>query len=521
MQWRITILLVFLNFTGHLAFSQIQFDDVSTDFQVHNEGNTSGVAFIDFDNDSDPDIFVVNSDAGHSNALYRNPGNDEDPFDDYTDDANLVNTDYGYATTWGDYDNDGTLDAFVTNHGNSTANLLYKNSGGSNPDFNLVPISLEGDADDAGTTWLDYDIDGDLDLFLLDHHGQGGGYFLWKNTGTGSFTNVTSSAIGVSGAGQCVVAADFDNDGDPDIYTTTNNPGDYASSTYFQNNGNGTFTRLTNAGGAPNSLKSDPRDPGYDGQAQGVTVGDYNNDGWLDLYIANDGPGGFKNRLYQNDGDGTFHEDTEAGVGYTGESYGAQFADFDNDGWLDLYVTNNNAPNHLYRNNGDETFTHISSATIDGGTNPSRASAIGDFDEDGQLDLYIGNAGSSNRLLQNATNNTYHYIRFRLQGAQSNPEALNARVRVQTNSNAQIREITGSSGYMSQNEAVVHFGLHNATSISLVEIRWPSGTIELTDGLLVDNQYMNEARSPSSYLICLEKKSARSSTHRRTQGFIG
>lgn len=158
---------------------------------------------------------------------------------------------------------------------------------------------------------------------MVDHHGGGNGYFLWRNEGDGTFTDVTSTAIGVWGAGQCVVPADFDNDGDIDIYTTAFN-NDYPESSYFRNNGDGTFMRILHAGGAWN--QGEP--------AQGVTVGDYNNDGWLDLYVVNDSIQGSANRLYRNSGNGLFYEVTNAGVSDPGVGYGAQFTDSDNDGYL-------------------------------------------------------------------------------------------------------------------------------------------------------------------------------------------
>jgi len=425
-----------------IAQGQIQFNDATESYEVGGTGQANGVAIFDYDNDGLEDIYVVTNESTISNILYKNQG--EQAFQNVTSEANLTLNAQGYAISAGDYDNDGWEDIFTSYHG-SDDNQVYKNIGGTPVSYSPLTSQISGDMDNAGATWLDYNKDGLLDLFLMDHHGQGGGFFLYQNNGNDSFTRDTLTLpLTVTGSGQCVIAADLNNDGDTDLYITSYDQED-SESTYLE------YDALTNefekkrfAGGALNSGIM---------QAQGVTTGDYNNDGWLDLYIANDGgsPENCQDRIYLNSGYGTYTEDETAGIIDNTLSYSPQFADFDNDGWLDIYIVKKNANNKLYHNDGDGTFSDVT-GTIDPINWSGTSSAVGDINDDGKLDIYIGNYATPNILLVNSSNNNNHFIKIKLEGTQSNRSALNARVSLyETGHFSQMREITGSSGCMSQN----------------------------------------------------------------------
>jgi len=483
--------LVFSILGGTLYGQVIQFIDRTSLYQVGSNADTRGVAFFDYDNDGFDDIYVVITDPQVSHILYRNHGTGI-PFSNATDEANLHLNTQGYSITTGDYNNDGMTDIFTTNHGNDL-NLVYKNIGGSPVTYAIYSGSVEGNLDDAGCTWLDYNNDGLLDLFLVDHHGQGGGFFLYRNNGNDSFVRDTETLDeGITGYGQCMIAADFNNDGDIDIYITSYQQGNSESTylEYFSNLGRYAVKRF--AGGALNEDVN---------QAQGVTAGDYNNDGWLDLYIANDGIGeNCVDKLYKNNGNGTFTEFTEdAHIVDNTSSYSPQFADFDNDGWLDLFIVKPLGNiSRLYHNNGDGTFTDITTETEIIHTN-ARGSAISDFDNDGRLDMYIGNFESPNILLWNGTQNANHFIKFKLVGVQSNHSAINSRVSLFENGQfSQMREITASSGFMSQNSKIIHFGLGQQSEIDEARIQWSSGTVEIAHSLMADQTYTIVEGAPSA-----------------------
>jgi hypothetical protein len=368
-------------------------------------------AAADYDNDGDIDLFIANL-VGH-NVLYRN--NADGTFTDLSGEIDLGSESCGAA--WGDYDSDGWVDLFVTNS-NPDPNALYRNRG----DGSFEEVSAAAGFSDPhvayGVAWSDYDNDGDLDLFVS---GKGPDR-LYRNEGDGTFVDVAGeSGIHENGVGRGVAWADYDADGDYDLYLGNLE----GANALFRNEGDGTFVDVTKSAGVAD-----------DGWTEGVSWADYDNDGWLDLFIARiggHGKSGETDRLFRNRGDGTFRDvSEEAGVaGMAVLNYGCPWADFDNDGDLDLYVTSGKksmaakAVVHLYRNEGSDN----------------------------------------------------NWLRLRLVGKKSNRLGIGARVAVSTAAKTQIAQVTGGSGYLSQGSPILHFGLGREMAAA-IRIEWPSGTIQ-------------------------------------------
>jgi hypothetical protein len=377
------------------------------------------------------------------------------------------------GAAWGDYDNDGKIDLIVTRYFNQK-NLLFHNEG--NGDFLLVssgPISTET-ASSTGPAWCDYDKDGWLDLFIS--HGQNQNNALYNNNGNGTFTRITSGAIVNDGGDSRACAwGDYNNDGWPDLYVV--NYG-VQNNFLYHNNGNGTFTKITSV--------SPVTTPGY---GAGCSWLDYDNDGWLDLLVtynaAND-------RLYHNNHDGTFTLTNLAPSQEWGWSYEPAIADIDNNGWADIFIPKRNvngfnSNNALFRNvNG--IFTKITNdvVALEGGY--SDAGVFGDFTNDGLMDLYV-TAGSTsypirNYLYKNVTMNAGHYIVLKLRGCIINRSSIGTRAYVVTGSLRQMKEVSG--GTTSQSMLWLHFGLGNATSVDSIIIKWGSGGTKILTNVTAD-----------------------------------
>jgi len=534
----------FLSLAASAQSNPIQFTDVTTAAGiklVHFKGNEGtsinreefgpGVCVADFDGDGWQDIYFVNGrdlyNRGISvhNALYRN--NRDGTFTDVTDKAGVPGTGYGLGCVWGDYDNDGFPDLFVTQYGR---NVLYHNNGdGTFTDFTdkAGVAGLEfGTLFHSGATFFDYDRDGKLDLYVGGYVALGadskrycqlGGVrsscppqayggspdILYHNNGDGTFTNVTKVAkiYQPEGKNLSVGAGDYDNDGWPDIFVA--NDGLYAY--LYHNEHNGTFTEV----GLPAGMAVAGQ--GQIMAAMCISLGDYDNDGWLDLYISDFQKS--SDHLWHNSGKGYFDEVSgPAGITVpTREvlSFGGGFFDYDNDGWLDLFIANGHVYpeveqvtpeihykqiNTLFHNEGNGKFVETTRLAGIGAQKPyvGRGVAFADFDNDGFIDLVVGNNGDPPLLLHNSGNNGNHFINFKLVGVKSNRDAMGARVRVVAGGISQIREIEGGGSYLSQSDLRANFGLGKATRAETVEVQWPSGQHQVFRNVEVDKFYLIE-----------------------------
>jgi len=493
------------------------------------ESYGSGAAFLDYNNDGHLDIYLLNGsrmpgfqpEKPPTNVLYRNNG--DGTFTDVTAIAGVGDTSYSFGCAIADYDNDGDQDIYVTNFG---PNILYRNNG----DGTFTDVTEEAGVGDTlwGTsaTFVDYDNDGFLDLYVCNyvdwsvekdkkcyHRGirsycdpaeyPGVPDVLYHNNGDGTFTDVTKSA-GVFipwGKGLGVVCGDYDNDGDQDIYVAN----DGVQNCLFRNNGDGTFTEVGLFSGVGFN------ENGKAEAGMGTDFGDYNNDGFLDIIVFN-----FSLEtctLYRNNGDGTFTDVTIlAGLAeptFKTLGFGTNFFDYDNDGYQDIVVANGHVidnidlidPNlshaqkaQLFRNNGDGTFTEVSSKSGPYFSIPKvgRGVAFGDYDDDGDIDLLINNENQKAALLRNEGGNRNNFILIKTIGTRSNRDGIGARVYVTTGKLTQMDEVRSGSSYCSSNDPRLHFGLGKYKKIDLLKIRWPSGIVEEFRDLQVNQMVVLE-----------------------------
>ena len=510
-----------IQFTDITEKAGISFKHVSSPEKKYIvESMSGGVALLDYDNDGYEDIYFVNSlttDMVKSNqksksALYHNNG--DGTFTDVTDKAGVGDIGWGMGVAVGDYDNDGFDDIYVTCLGPN--HLLHNNGNGTFTD--VTQRAGVGDPRwSTGAAFVDYDNDGKLDLFVANYVDfdinnlpefgkgrtctfkgiavqcgprglKGAGDSLYHNNGDGTFTDVTKKAgvadpDGYYGLG--VICSDFDGDGLVDIFVANDSTPNFL----YHNNGDGTFKDIGFASGTA------VNENGSEQGSMGVTLGDYDNDGKLDLFITNFDDD--YNTLYHNDGKGSFTDVSYAAkvaavsLPYVG--WGTKFFDYDNDGWVDLLVVNGHVypqlptykqRNLVHHNNRDRTFSEVGAqlGTVFSEKRTGRGAAFGDIDNDGDVDVVINNLDGSPQLLRNdgGTNNS---VLIKTIGVKSNRDGIGARIIVVSGDLKQIQEVYSGGSYISQNDFRLHFGLEKRSKIDTIEVRWPSGIVDKLTGI--------------------------------------
>ncbi len=493
----------------------------------------AGGAFFDADNDGYLDIYLVNSGYWNTapsvtqatSALYRN--NRDGTFTDITRTAGVANLgNYGQGVTCADYNNDGNIDLYVTNFG---TNVLYRNNG----DSTFTDVTASAGVGDPGWSssacFVDYNADGHLDLFVVNYLvysldvpylpcGEDGIHTychpslfegapdrLYRNNGDGTFTDV-SEAAGVGGIGGMfygkglgVVSADFNNDGAPDLYVAN----DDTRNDFFYNNGDGTFSEISLLAGCAYS---------FNGVAQagmGVTVGDYNNDSWLDIFVTN--LSYETNALYRNNGDGTFTDVIyEARLGkesYLYVGFGTGLFDADSDGWLDIFIANGHIldniedthdiltyrqPDQLFRNKGDGTFQEVSerAGAYFQNVTVSRGALFGDYDNDGDIDMLVTQSNGPVTLLRNETETQNNWVSIKTVGVISNRDGIGTRITLTVGEQTQIREVYPASSYLSSHDTRCYFGLGTHTTVDRLDIRWQSGVRQVFENLPANQEHI-------------------------------
>ncbi|MFC2174215.1 CRTAC1 family protein, partial [Acidobacteriota bacterium] len=489
------------------------------------EAKGGGAAFLDYNLDGLQDLYVVNGSTlefleGRAepglnkpfNHLYRNNG--DGTFADVTAQAGVGDDSWGYGCVAADYDNDGDEDIYVTNFGR---NVLYRNNG----DGTFTDVTDEAGVNDerfsTGSTFGDYDKDGDLDLYVsnfvifeldnlpnngewceyvgekvfcgpLGFPGSPDAFFL--NNGDGTFTEFTEQA-GLKEEspyyGFTPVFEDFDNNGTLDLYV----PNDSCTNYLYSNLGDGRFMDIGTSSGVALSEDARPQ------ASMGIAVADYDQDGWMDIFLthfSND-----FNTLYHNEGSMIFADksyDTGLAVpSYSFVSWGTFFFDFDNDGNLDIFVANGHTypsfsvkkqgmsykeSNHLFLNQGNGRFMDASARMGEDFRKPkvSRGAAYADIDNDGDLDIFITELDGPPTLLRNDLDNGNHFISVKLFGTTSNRQALGSRIEVSAGGKRQIHTVRCGGSFLSHNDLRAHFGLGASSTVDLLKITWPTGEIQ-------------------------------------------
>jgi enediyne biosynthesis protein E4 len=484
------------------------------------ESTGCGCAFIDYDNDGWMDLFVLSgtrlegAPEGATNRLYKN--NRDGTFSDVTEKAGLHSVGWACGVCVGDYNNDGFDDIFCTYFGQ---NILYRNNGDGTFTDVTKAAGLWGEQPKwgAGCAFVDYNRDGHLDLFVSNYvrfsfehapvpgansncQWKGipvecgprglptGKHSLYRNNGDGTFTDVSQESgitKATAGYGMTVIAADFDEDGWPDIYVAC----DSTPSLLFMNNHDGTFREEGVLRGAALS------DDGMEQAGMGVGVGDYDLDGHLDLFKTHFSDD--SNILYHNDGKGNFEDATgpsRLAVETRYVCWGAGIVDVDNDGLPDLFMVTGHvypqveralpqyplkSPRAVFRNLGKGAFEELVEAAGPGIAEPhcSRGCAFGDFDNDGDVDVLIINLNEPPSLLRNDVSGKANWLKIKLEGTKSNRSAIGARVLAHYGGKTQAQAVLSQSSFFSCNDPRLHFGLGNAAAAD-IDVYWPNGLHE-------------------------------------------
>lgn len=508
---------------------KFQHFDGSTGKQYLVEAVSAGLALLDYDGDGDLDIYFLNGAAVGAaengaaerprNALFRNDGDWH--FTDVTEAAGVGDTGFGLGVAAADYDNDGDQDLYINNYG---PNVLYRNNGDGT--FSNVAGSAgveNGNKVGAGVAFLDADADGDLDLYVANYikfspeaqvPRTTAGYPMYpsphdfdpepdsffQNNGDGTFSDrsVESGIAAFAAYGMGIVAADYDDDGDTDVLVSNDAVPNYL----FQNDGSGKFTEEGLLSGFAVNFS------GEENGSMGIDCGDYNNDGLLDFFMTD-----FAEELpvlYRNAGAGGLEDATLLSGAQAGSlphvNWGTAFADFDNDGDLDLFIACGHLQDHIEKindrrfykalnlllmNEGGK-FTDVGASSGSGmaAKHSSRGTAFGDLDNDGDIDGIVLNSRQQPTVLRNVSANRHHWVQIRLRGITSNRDGVGARVTVVSGDLRQVAEVHSGRGYQSHHGLQLHFGLRQRDTIDRVEVRWPGGQVDTYPGLTVDQPHL-------------------------------
>jgi len=498
------------------------------------EAMSAGLALFDYNADGLIDIYFLNGspmrgtkqEARPKNALYRNEGHWK--FTDVTEEAGVGDTGFGLGLTVGDYDNDGDSDLYLNNYG---PNVLYRNNGnGTFSDVTGQAGVQNGNLVGAGACFLDMDKDGDLDLYVANYLNfsydlhversyEGLPVYpsprdyqpipdtLYRNNGDGTFTDVSEES-GVAmhaGTGMGTVCADYDGDGDTDVFVLN----DVGENFFFENDGTGKFEEVGVFIGAAYNYY------GLENASMGADCGDFDNDGHLDFIMTS--YQGEMPVLYRNMGDRRFQDvsaATGAGTGaYPHVNWGTGLVDFDNDGDLDIFIANGHtednvdlrdestsyrAPNLLLMNTGDRKFINVSERSGNGllPVFASRGAAFDDLDNDGDLDAVILNSRQGPTILRNDSKNDHHWLQIRLQGVKTNRDGVGANVKVVAGDLTRVDEVHSGRGYQSHYGSRLHIGLGAHDHVDRIEVRWIGGSTDVFEDIEVD-QLLTITEQPS------------------------
>jgi hypothetical protein len=494
------------------AYTGIDFIHSIGDQELTNivESSGGGAAFLDYNKDGYMDLYICSgtwleglSDGEKpeklpENHLYRN--RKDGTFEDVTKKAGVGGPWYSMGITVGDYNNDGYPDLYLSNYG---PNVLYKNNG--NGTFTDVTrrAKVGGNEFSVGAAWLDYDNDGLLDLYVGNYLNFDPAYkyyyapdgfpgpmaydsqkdILYHNMGDGTFEDVTESMgiVDKDGRAMGVGAGDYDDDGFMDIYVANDHTLNFLfhndNGKYFTDKGVMTGTAFSQAGEATVSMS--------------VDFADFNNDGLLDMFVSDD----TYCSLYKNEGNGVFSDKSYASglatVCAQFVGWSSSFVDYDNDGDVDIFKTNG-ALKHLYghedqllENIGEEKFADVSLERGEYFKNEyvGRGACIGDYDNDGDMDILVVNLNDSCRFLRNNKGNQNNWLLINLTGTTSNRDGIGARIKIISGGRVQIAQKKSTTGYLSQNDPRIHFGLGGSTLIEKIEIQWPSGKVQKLENI--------------------------------------
>lgn len=443
------------------GFAQLTFTENSVAAGVDDGGAGQGISFGDYNNDGLMDIYVVNHPSAQLALLYMNNG--DGTFTETAVSAGVSQNSGAEGAVWFDHDKNGYIDLYIANEAGTNA-LMHNNGDGT-----FTDVSSATGADNSGSLPItnllaDFNNDGAMDIYIVTLSGPN---MLLQGDINGNFTAVGNAGVGNTGRGLTGGWGDFNGDGYADLYVIND-----GANVMYRNNGDGTFTDVTSASGTASTL------PGYGG-----AVGDFDNDGDFDIYVSNWGA----NQLFQNDGSGVFtNVAATAGVDNSLNALGVSFGDLDNDGDLDIYLVNDNGANVLYINDGSGIFgDSTASAGVADALGIGQGTAFADLDNDGDLDIYVTNLNQPNMLYIN-DGNSNHYLNVVLAGIANDANGIGSVIIIYTGATSQTKMVEGGGGFSSHNSLPVEFGLGSSVSVDSIKVKWPYGREQIVVPTAID-----------------------------------